>query len=174
MERFSGKKSGESGVIESSYFCFYIRHGCFNFKKLLSVFFYHLNIYKMNSVITEIKKAAEGLLFLSESDHPFEIITFSKPNGSVEDHLKKLAKKDSPVETQTLEYFFRNMSRINEGDDPEQQTTAKKFQQLQIILNKSLKNIMVYRIGSVQVDAFIIGELPDGSYAGLRTLLIET
>lgn len=129
----------------------------------------------MNPGLNEIKESADGLLFISESDHPLELITFTKPAGSISDYLKKVSNKkdDAAVETQTLEYFFRNMARINEEDE-NSQNTARRFKQLQTVLQKNLKNIQVYRIGSVQVDAFIIGELPDGNYAGLQTRLIET
>ncbi len=127
----------------------------------------------MNPILTEIKKAADGLLFISESDHPLEVISFNKPAGSVADYLKTLTalNNNSPAETQTLEYFFRNMTRVNESDD---NATAERFKKLQTLLNLKLKNIKVYRIGTIQVSSFIIGELPDGSYGGLRTLLIET
>ena len=36
------------------------------------------------------------------------------------------------------------------------------------------KGVLVYRIGEVRVDAFIIGKLPDGFYGGLRTKVVET
>lgn len=131
---------------------------------------YFLN---MNPILTDIKKASDGLLFISESEHPLEKITFLKPAGAVADYLKSISDKNNntPAETQTLEYFFRNMTRVNEGDD---KATAERFKALETILKQKLKNIQVYRIGSVEVQAFIVGELPDGSYAGLKTLLIET
>ncbi|MCW3075275.1 MAG: hypothetical protein JWP69_2344 [Flaviaesturariibacter sp.] len=128
----------------------------------------------MNPSLLSIQKAAEGLLFISESEHPFEIISFDKPAVSMKDYLKIRANKETEeAEAQTLDYFFRNVVRNGDGNEAGEKT-AERFRQLQSILQQTLTNICVYRIGSVQVDAFIVGELPDGSYAELRTLLIET
>lgn len=131
-------------------------------------------IFNMNPIITEIKNAADGLMFISESDNPFEVISFDKPGSKVADHLKTLVKiaPDADPEIQTPEYFFRNMTRVNDGGD--NKISAERFKALQSLLQHKLKNVQVYRFGTVQVHAFIIGELPDGSYDGLRTLLIET
>ena len=79
-----------------------------------------------------------------------------------------------PVETQTVDYFFRNMVKTYPGYSEEQQATAQRFLKLQELLRQKLKDAQVYRIGSIQIDAFIIGRLQDGSYGGLRTKLIET
>jgi len=56
----------------------------------------------------------------------------------------------------------------------EQQQTAERFLHLQTILEQNLKDVKVYRIGSVQIKAYILGKLPDGIYAGLSTQLVET
>lgn len=119
----------------------------------------------------EIVKAAEGLLFISESESPMEYITLPSDKNLLGQLRSLSTHKDGKVETQTLPYFFRNMTRDLEGSDP---AVTEKFRQLQQVLERNLTDLHVYRIGEVQVDAFIIGKLPDGSYAGLKTHLIET
>ena len=124
--------------------------------------------------LEKIKAAAEGLLFMSESDHPLEIITIN-PQHEVEKEIKTLSgKDDSQIEIQTVDHFFRNHIRTYPDEPAEQTVRAKRFVNLVDTLKKNLDDVKVYRIGSVQVDAFIIGKLKDGSYAGLRTKLIET
>jgi hypothetical protein len=45
---------------------------------------------------------------------------------------------------------------------------------LQELLKQKLKDVQVYRIGSIQIDVFIIGQMKDGGYGGLRTKVVET
>jgi hypothetical protein len=134
---------------------------------MLILLFSVLQMIAMNN----IEQAADGLLFMSESDHPLVYFELDKAAG-VEQKLRTMSEhKDGQIEVQELEYFFRNMTKEREGED---HSVAKRFQQLEKILKQELKNIKVYRVGEIQVDAFILGERPDGSITGLRTKLIET
>ena len=128
----------------------------------------------MHKDLQEIADAAEGLVFMSESDHPFEVVQLK--SKKVEKEIKQLAQKsaDTTMETQTVDYFFRNMVKTYPGYSADQQETAERFLKLRELLKQKLKQVQVYRLGSIQVDAFIIGKLQDGSYGGLRTKLIET
>jgi hypothetical protein len=127
----------------------------------------------MHPDLKEIEEAAAGLLFISESDHPLETVEL-KGTG-VEEELRSIAGKPAmDFEKITLEHFFRNMTKVYPGESKEQAGRARRFSQLQHLLKNRLKNVMVYRIGSIQVDAFIIGQLNDGKYGGLRTKLVET
>lgn len=129
----------------------------------------------MNDAIEAISEASEGLLYMSESDYPFEIVAFGEAQDGVESKLKSLSNHpEAEPEIETLDYFFRNQVKEYEGDNAERKQMIQGFRQLQKVLNEHLSDIKVYRIGSVQIDAFIIGRLKTGGYAGLRTKLIET
>jgi len=129
----------------------------------------------MNIELQQIQQAAQGLFFLSESDYPFEIVQLEKA-VSIENELLVLANKPAgtAIEKTTLDYFLRNMTRIDPDATSEQHDIAQRFKRLQDILKEKMSDIQVYRVGSIQVDAFIIGKLKDGSFSGLRTKLIET
>ena len=124
--------------------------------------------------LLQIQEASNGLLFLSESDHPFEMVELK--SNDIEKEVRQLALKpaDSVIEKQTVDYFFRNMVKTYQGYSQEQLATAQKFLKLQELVKQKLKDAQVYRIGTIQVDAFIIGQLHDGTIGGLRTKLIET
>ena len=113
---------------------------------------------------------------MSESDHPLQVVRLDPPSASLEEALLQFGDKEpgSPIEKQDLDYFFRNATRIDPMATPVQQETTRRFQNLVKVLKEELSDIHVYRIGEVEVDAFIIGRLRDGVYAGLRTKLIET
>jgi hypothetical protein len=42
------------------------------------------------------------------------------------------------------------------------------------VLKQNLWQWQVYRVGSVEIDVYIIGVIPDGEWAGLYTKLVET
>ena len=126
--------------------------------------------------LQRIKEAAEGLLYPSESDYPFEAVLFEEETASLEERLTALSGKEkgSFVERVTLAHFFRNAVNVYPDATPEQKAIAERFVHLEKMVQQELDSVAVYRIGGVQVDAFIIGKLPDGRYGGLRTKMIET
>ena len=128
----------------------------------------------MQKELQQIKDASEGLLFISETDHPFEVVEFKSDN--IEKEIKRLAQKpaDALIEKQAIDYFFRNMVKTYPGYSEEQQSIAFRFLKLQELLKQALKDVQVYRVGSIQVDVFIIGRLHDGSFGGLKTKVVET
>ena len=130
----------------------------------------------MEQALQKIKEASEGLLYRSESDYPFELIHTKALSVALEQELISSSNKgtDTKVETVTLEHFFRNMVTVYPDASAEQEMMALKFKNLQDVLLYELRDVSVYKIGNVQVDVFIIGQLPDGSYGGLRTKVIET
>ncbi|TCJ14500.1 sugar-non-specific nuclease inhibitor NuiA-like protein [Flaviaesturariibacter flavus] len=126
------------------------------------------------SVLQELTDAASGLFFLSETDAPFTpfLLEAGEP---VESGLRRLSGKDetAPVEIQEADYFFRNHTQAPEGD-PEAEARAARFRNLLNLLKHQLIDLKVYRVGTVQVDAFLLGTLPDDTRGGLRTQLVET
>lgn len=84
------------------------------------------------------------------------------------------ADENTEVEKLSLDHFFRNMTRTYPRSTQEELASAEKFQRLADLLKTRLEDVSVYRIGKIQVKAFIIGRLDDGNYAGLSTSLVET
>lgn len=130
----------------------------------------------MQADLQRLKEASEGLRYMSEADYPFELVYLDEPVATPGQELLTLSGKEegSPVEKVDLPYFFRNQVRVYPESSLEQQARAQRFEHLQKVLGEELSDIHVYRIGAIDIDAFIIGRLKDGRYAGLRTKLIET
>jgi Nuclease A inhibitor-like protein len=128
----------------------------------------------MHKDLEQLAAASRGLLYISESDHPFEVVDLK--SNDVEKEIRQLAQKpgDTIMQTQTVDYFFRNMVKTYPGYSEDQRNSAQRFLTLQELIKQKLSGVQVYRIGAIQVDAYIIGKLHDGKYGGLRTKLIET
>ncbi len=125
--------------------------------------------------IEKITSAAEGLYYISETDHPFEL---RELNGKepVEQQLLAMFNRGSGTlaEKQTLDYFFRNMVKADENATNDDRSRAEKFTRLKAVLAETLKNIEVYRLGEVTIDAVVVGITKDGKLLSLHTKLVET
>lgn len=140
------------------------------------VFLYASIITFMLADLQKLKEASEGLLYLSEADYPFEIVQLEEPVGDLRGALLSLTGKEpgTPIERVDLNHFLRNQVRVYPESTPGQQARAQRFQRLQQVLQQELSGVEVYRIGEIDIDAFIVGRDKNGKWAGLRTRLIET
>ncbi len=123
----------------------------------------------MENTLSNLEKLSDGLLFISESEHPLQPICFENIQA-FQDHIPKETK----IETQHIDQFFRDAVKTNPEFSGEEIEISKKFQELLSYIKEKIENVIVYRCGEVSVRAFILGETEEGKFAGLTTTLIET
>ena len=125
---------------------------------------------------TAIVAAAAGLLVPSENDAPLEPFHWPDPDpltpAALLAHLDQAPT--TPVVTSDLAQFFTPLARIRTWHDEAQQATAARFAHLHTLIATTLTNVVVYRLGTVEVVVVIVGHDPTGALVGLRTTLIET
>ncbi len=97
--------------------------------------------------LLRIHNAAKGLLYTSESDYPFLLV-----------HYGSDFVRPANARTVYIDDFFKN----------------KELGHLKSVLQKELRDINVFRLGEIEIDAYVIGRLPNGDYAGVSTKLVET
>lgn len=124
------------------------------------------------------EQAARGLYLRSETDAPFEVLNLGKQekSGFQQEQLKHLLQvpADTLVEVVELPCFLQTMTKAPEGARPERVQEAQQFQQLQELLLAQLEAVKVYRVGSVEIDAYLLGWTPDEHLVGLKTHQVET
>jgi len=120
-------------------------------------------------IATQLKQASQGLLFLSETDAPFEVISWQTQEQLTQAKLLQLTNHppDAPVEMQTIDEFFVIATAEEDWHDQDERETAKRFQNLVSILKQNLSQLQVYRVGSIDIDAYIVGVTDGGEWAGL-------
>jgi hypothetical protein len=125
-----------------------------------------------------LEKSTTGLLFMSETDAPFEYFAGGKAESgdSAKNFLKKHLNLDdeTPVKAVSLEKFFKNAATEQDWHEEEEKATVKKFQELEQTLKEKLTDIEVVRVGETEIDAYILGKTESGEWAGLKTKLVET
>jgi hypothetical protein len=125
-----------------------------------------------------LEAAAEGLLFLSETESPFEYEEF--PAGSPEELTADAVRaalgepEGTPAAELSLDRFLAG--HIEEADpaDPVAQESVPRFRALKQALAESLSDVRVFRVGDAQVRYHALGRAPDGRVAGLSASALET
>ena len=128
-------------------------------------------------VIAELERAAAGLLFRSEADHPLRPFVWPGDEPFSLERLLELRNypPGTPVETFDVAQFFRHaVAAPAEPHDPAAHRSARRFRALVSTLKKNLEAITVYKIGEIEIDVYIIGRTCDGRYVGLSTKVVET
>lgn len=129
-------------------------------------------------VISMLKQAVDNLLWLSESDYPIDILewTVSEEQPFTVETLLQAThhSSDCPVQQLTLESLFQPLMQEQDWFGPEEHQMAQRFQALYQLLQEHLSEIQVYRIGTVEVDIYIVGKVTPIRLIGLHTRLVET
>ncbi len=134
---------------------------------------------KTNSdILQKLSLASSDLLWLSESDFPFEAFTFSQKNlPEMQENilLEKLDKQaDTLVKKVEFETFFQRATKEEDWHNTSEKATVQQYQNLVAILQNNLHNLQVYLLGEIEIDVYILGQLPSGDWAGLSTKMVQT
>ncbi|HEV2735639.1 MAG TPA: nuclease A inhibitor family protein [Longimicrobiaceae bacterium] len=125
-----------------------------------------------------LEAAAEGLLFISESESPFEFeeLPGDAPAELTPDAVRAaLGEPDgTPVAELTLDRFLAGHVEEADPADPVAQENAGRFRALKQALTESLADVRVFRVGDAQVRYHALGRTPAGRIAGLAASALET
>jgi hypothetical protein len=81
---------------------------------------------------------------------------------------------DAPVKVVSVDEFFAIATAQEDWHDQEERETVERFQKLVSVLKQNLSQLQVYRVGSIDIDAYILRVTDGGEWAGLSTKLVET
>ena len=116
--------------------------------------------HKDAQIRDQLKRASAGLLVMSESDYPFEIIHWEGSTEITPEFLRSLTNEpaESRVEETSLEQFL----------------SSGQFEHLERLLRQHLTDLKVYKVGKINIPVYIIGRSPEGSWLGLSTRVVQT
>ena len=126
-------------------------------------------------LVNQLSQTSKGLLWLSESDYPFETVCLE----DVDDINAKLleltdSNPDTTIEVRELDRFFNRVTEEKDWYEEEEMAECKRYQALVNLLKTHLTDIKVYRVGSCEVSCYILGKTDSGAIAGLSTISVET
>jgi histidine triad (HIT) family protein len=125
-----------------------------------------------------LEQAAEGLVYVSEGEHPFEVFVMpwdgDEPVTPEAFAAREDAGPDEPVAETTLDAFLAGHLEASDPEDPEAQRLRPRYERLKATLAESLADVRVFRVGEVEVRCYAVGRDGQGSLAGYRTVAVET
>ena len=131
--------------------------------------------------VADLRLASEGLLFVSESDAPFEVVQWPEaPVPLTDAAIVMITGRSSttPMQKTSLDEFFRLATQPQDWHGADEQRQVVQFQKLQALFNAQLVDTQVIKLGKIEIDVYIVGRLPastskDG-WLGLSTRMVET
>ena len=129
-----------------------------------------------SELIDRLRQLSKGLLWMSESDYPFETIYWKNQGNLTKKKLLQLSGHDlnTLVEVEQLDRFFVLAIKEQDWHEQEEKAEVKRYRVLLDFLKNYLRDIKVYRVGEVEIDIYIVGRTNSRNLAGLSTKAIET
>lgn len=130
-----------------------------------------------HDLLPELKAACEDLLWRSETDFPFEVVVLPSVNQSPRtDMLLRHGRypDNTPIAVVGLDDFFGQATVARAWFDSRELTLVERYRNLRDLLETTLENLQVYRIGSVEIDIYLLGKTEDDQVIGVKTKIVET
>lgn len=124
---------------------------------------------------SHLTSAANGLLFVSESEAPFEYVEAPLPAGGVltAETVAAAFGERAPARESTVAEFFKRHVEDADSEDRVAQQRVARFRTLVTELQAHLHDPFVYCFGDTEKKCYIVGASGD-TVAGLRTVSFET
>lgn len=129
------------------------------------------------TAVAALRKATHGLLYMSESDEPFDVIHLDKPKdtfGAADARMVAGRPADCLVQEERLDEFFNELAQNHDWHGPSETEDVRRYRELWLFFRNRLADATVFRLGEVQVDIIIIGRAADGQWVGVETRAVET
>ena len=126
-----------------------------------------------------IERAAEGLVYSSDSDRPFEFrrftgITIPVSQLSATELASLAGARGGDVRELTLEEFMARHIERADVKDPVAQQLVPRYEALRDTIRSSLEDVRVVRHLGVEVRWIVLGNDPSsGEIAGVETVAAE-
>ncbi|RQH23142.1 nuclease [Okeania hirsuta] len=129
-------------------------------------------------IFEQLDELVKDLLWMSESDYPFEVFIWEFGEGiSLNNEIVlKITKHSLETTVKVIEFevFFRLVIREKDWHNAEEYEVVRKYQKLVSMMKQYLSDLKVYKVGEVRKDVYIVGKTNTGDYAGIATVSIET
>lgn len=120
----------------------------------------------------------DGLISISETDAPFEVIDLGPATvglQGVDFRAACQAPKSATVEIeQGVDDFFKNTAVPQSWHDDDQKALVPRFAAVKQYLEKELSGLATVRVGEVQIHVFLVGLSSTGRCEGFKTFAVET
>jgi Nuclease A inhibitor-like protein len=126
-------------------------------------------------IIDRLQQATVDLLWSSESDYPFEIVTWQHGTELNPTTLfRDREQSDRAIETIPIADFFAPVLTVEDWYEAAELKQVERYTELLHAIESHLTDVMVFRVGEVEIAIYIVGKTPTGDLVGLKTHVVET
>lgn len=144
-------------------------------------------------IAAELELAVDGVLYTSEGDDIWHVVSFADVAPVTEQNLKEVIKDvyvqnpneqplvDRTIEVHTFPWLFDPITVPQPWWDDGYYEQAEKYAPIRMIFEMKLENLQVFRLGeekgnvlSGAIDVYVLGETPSGDVVGMWSTAIET
>ena len=111
-------------------------------------------------ILEQLKRATAGLLFMSESDYPFELIQWEGLTDVTPEFLCRVSGEpaDCPVQELEVQDFL----------------TAERYRRLVDVITDNLVEPKAYKVGRINMPVYVVGRSAGGKWLGVSTRVVQT
>ena len=111
-------------------------------------------------ILQQLENVTTGLLFMSESDFPFELIQWTGMAEITPDFIRTVTgeSKDCPVQEIEVDDFL----------------SSGLYQPLLLVLRSQLLEVRAYKVGRINMPVYLVGRSGEGSWLGVVTRVVQT
>jgi hypothetical protein len=125
------------------------------------------------ALLEQLRQATEGLLYISETDAPYEPFVWTREEFGADSVTSETLRAykglpfETPVDTMPVSSWLARAA-------PPEHPHSPRYLFLLRVLTAQLTELAVWRIGTVQIDIFVVGKTANGDFAGVATKAVET
>jgi hypothetical protein len=126
--------------------------------------------------VKKLRKAIDGLVFMSEKDAPFEAFEWDAEGTLTPKLVRELGghpKKEAVSETDFHE-FFDALTQEQDWHGEEEKEQVRKYRDLLATFEKEVTDPTIYRVGKINARYYIVGRSQAGHWVGVKTEAVET
>jgi hypothetical protein len=138
-----------------------------------------------SALLDRFSEATDGLLYMSESEFPFNITTYTAADMErfipdmllqwFEQRCRGFSGRSLEEVTEIdLETFFQPLIQNQEWYGETERATAQRFHTLLQLIQTELITPKVYRVGQIEINIYIVGKANDNDWIVLCTQAVET
>ena len=129
----------------------------------------------VKTLFSQLESLCEGLIYVSETDAPvtaFVSETDSLVGGNILQQIT--GKMVDRIDEVSFANFFERLTIVKDWYGDREKTQAKKFLDLQKLIEENLSDLKVFRIGEIRIQIFAGGFDSRGRLMGISTNAVET
>ncbi len=128
---------------------------------------------KSSPLIKELAELCGPLVYISEIDSPVE--TFFSDGEFPETFLvDQRTAAEAKIEIANADDFFEKLTRERDWHNGADKKRVAKYRKLEAFMKANLRDILLYRIGRIRIDVYVVGIDEEGNSVGIQTKAVET